>query len=112
MLEKLKEKVIKEKEEQLQKNVKAIYEDFNEYLQRYYLTNLRIEQLKNGDITIEQAKAIANKKAVKENKKEIENIMKKIEEVEKAEDCNYISIIVEWNKSRIWRNESNGKSIL
>lgn len=101
MYELLKRKAIEEKDQELKKELNYLRED-NNYLLERELTQLRIDQLKSGEITKEKAIEIASKKIVKTNKKEQENKLKHIADVEKAKDINYITIMVEWKSNRTW----------
>lgn len=105
-LELLRKKVTEEIEKQTQDAIKEInggeYQDG--YIKRY-LTDLRIKQLENGKITKEKAIELATKKIHREDAKRLENLIAKIEEAENMEEDdndNYISIKVEWHKSRTW----------
>ena len=67
-----------------------------------FSTALRWEQYKNGDITREQAISYAIKRMRTAWKKEYNKGLERIEAVENAEDIKYISVSVEWYKSRTW----------
>jgi hypothetical protein len=107
MYELLKKITKEEKEKELQNQINYIKEN-NENVINYYLTELRIKQLQNGEITKEKAQELAIKKAIKENKKQLENKLKHIEKVEnEAREIKSISVVVEWVVSRTWGHNPN-----
>lgn len=107
MYELLKKITKEEKERELQRQIDYIKEN-NENVINYYLTDLRIKQLKNGDITKEKAKELSIKKAIKENKKQLENKLKHIEKVEnEGQEIKSISVVVEWINSKTWGHNPN-----
>lgn len=70
-----------------------------------YLTSLRINQLKKGEISNDKAISIAIKKAEKNASKEIDKELLKIDMVESTDDLKIddrIIISVDWKKSQIW----------
>lgn len=97
----LRKKAVEENEVYKIRDLKEIQEE-NTYMLQHYLTDLRIKQLANNEITREQAVEIATKKIEKEYKKRIETILKKIESIEQAEEIQNISISVEWVRNRTW----------
>lgn len=101
MFNELKVAYIRENNEQLRKTIEAIKEG-NTSTIKYYLTNLRVGQLENEVITIEEAQTIAIKRAVKKSKESENKKLKFIEEVGQAEEIEAITINVEWAKNRTW----------
>lgn len=104
MYELIKKKVIEEIEKQTKETKECFTKEGYEFTLERYLTDLRKKQLKDGVITKEQAIEIATKKLIKEDNKRLENKLKHIEEVKKAEDVENIRISVEWRKNRTWGN--------
>ena len=103
MYEKLKELATKEIEKQTQDTKECFTKEGYEFALNRYLTDLRIKQLANGEITKEQAIEIATKKLIKEDNKRLENKLKHIEDVAQATDIDKITISVEWTRNRTWR---------
>ena len=99
-MEELKQCVIAENEKQLQRTIEEITKEKNMYTIKYYLTDLRAKQLQNEEITQDKAIEIATKRATKEYKQRLERDLKRIEDVEKAEDVNNIRVVVEWSQQR------------
>ena len=72
----------------------------------YYLTDLRIKQLKSGEITREKAIEIASKKVVKEFNKKLTETLEKINAIENAEEFNGCTLTVEWAKGSMGANQA------
>ena len=70
-----------------------------------YLTKLRIEQLKNGELSDDKAIEIATKKAIKKHSEEIDKELLKVDLIESSNDLKVddrITLYIDWNKSRTW----------
>ena len=105
MMENLIVKVTEENNEQMQKTLE--YLQIKEYrtLQNY-LTDLRIKQLQNGEITREKAVEIASKKVVKEYEKKLAKTLEKINAIAEAKDFKGCTITVEWAKGSMGANQA------
>ena len=96
--------------------VKAIIEEYKVEVERItneikdknssvvdrYLTDLRINQLKSGEITRDKAIEIAIKKLEKDYGKKLQSEIEKINSIENAKDFESCTITVVWKKSRMW----------
>ena len=70
-----------------------------------YLTKLRIEQLKNGELSDDKAIEIATKKAIKKYSKDIDKELLKVDLIESSNDLKVgdrIIISINWYKSQSW----------
>lgn len=97
----LRKKVLEEVNGYEERTIAELHEG-NEHTIRYYLTDLRINQLADGKITKEQAVLLAIKKARKEYEKQRVQAISKIEAVEQAPDIQRITVNVEWTRNRTW----------
>lgn len=100
--EKIKKIYTEEKEKQLKETIALLPQEGYEHLINYYLTDLRQKQLASGVITKEKAIELATRKATKENQKELKNGLKRIENVENAQEIDNISVVVEWTRNKTW----------
>lgn len=67
-----------------------------------YSTAHRWEQYTRGEITREKAVELATKRALKEIEKDTAAELAKLDRVAQAADLNFISISVDWVRSRTW----------
>lgn len=116
MYELLKEQTKDEYKKQLESTIEDLNNNVDTWTQenvmKYYLTDLRKQQLEDGEITKTKAIEIATKKATKENTKRLENVLKHIENVEQAIETNEIHIIVEWKTyNRTYGNKNASAKI-
>ena len=100
MYENIKNLIAKEHAQAQENTRRAILE--NEWTLKRFLTDLRVRQLTNGNITKEKAIELAFKKADKENAKIVEKRLARLESAENAAGVLSVSISVEWSKSRMW----------
>lgn len=92
-------------ERNLENTILTIQKDnFSGWYTRSFLTKLRLEQFESGIITLDEAIAIAIKKATKEANKSLQIEIDKINEIEKAEDFQSATLNIDWTKSRTWGN--------
>lgn len=67
-----------------------------------YSTELRWKQYITGEISREKAVKLATKRALKEIEKDTAAQLEKLDRVAQAADLTYISISIEWVRSRTW----------
>lgn len=67
----------------------------------HYLTELRIKQLKKGELSDDKAIEIATKKATKKFEKVLQSEIEKIEMIASASDFTSLTITVNWKKSNM-----------
>lgn len=97
----LRKKVIEEVEKRKQNMIEELNEG-NEWVLRRYLTDLRIKQLANGEITKEKALELAMKKLSKEHEQDKQKAFAKLEAVEQAPEIQSITVNIEWTRNRTW----------
>lgn len=69
---------------------------------RYYITDTRYNQLRNGEISFKAAKEYAVKRMRKQNEKKLSEKLEKLAAAENRKEILSISISVEWKKSSVW----------
>ena len=69
---------------------------------KQYSTARRWEQYKAGEITREKAVELATKRAIKAIEKDTAAKLAQLDRVANAPDLTYISVSVEWGRSRTW----------
>ena len=69
---------------------------------RRYLTDLRWDQYTSGQITREKAVELAVKRMTKQEQKKTEEGLAMLERVANAPDLEFVSVSVNWMKSRTW----------
>lgn len=113
-LEKQAEKGLKKQLKELITRIKAcksLFDIEQSWTTRELLTNLRLEQLKNGKLSIKEAKEIMLKKAMKNYEKELAKRLQHIEAIKKAEPIKWGTCDIEWsrggNPSGEYRNGFN-----
>ena len=97
----LKNLVKKENEAKIKKAIEE-GQDLNENILRFYLTDGQWNKYKNNELTTDQTQTELKKRVEKYYKKILLEELKKIEEVEKAENINNITVAVEWTRNRVW----------
>lgn len=100
-LKNLKNLVKKENEYKIKKAIEE-GEDLNENVLKFYLTDGKWNKYKNNELTPEQTQAELKKRIEKYYNKILKEELEKIEEVEKAESINNITVAVEWTRNRTW----------
>lgn len=105
MLNNLIEAVKIDMENQKQKTLENLHK-VEYYTLNNYLTDLRIKQLNNGDITREKAVEIASKKVEKEYNKKLEKTIDKINTISESGDFNGCTITIEWKKGSMGANQA------
>ena len=78
--------------------------DFNNWYLGEYLTDLRIKQLKNNELSEEKAIDIIIKKATKKYAENLQKKIDKINDISEAENFKNATLTVEWTKSKMWGN--------
>ena len=102
-------KVTEENQAEMKRTIENLHNEEYKTL-NYYLTDLRIRQLNNGEITRDKAVEIATKKVRKEYAKKLEKTLEKIKAIEEAEAFNGCTIEVNWSKGQFGANQA--KAIL
>ena len=97
----LKNLVKKENDAKIKKAIEE-GEDLNENVLRFYLTEGKWNKYKNNELSAEQTQAELKKRIEKYYSKILTQKLKKIEEVEKAEDIDNITVSIEWVRNRTW----------
>lgn len=102
----LRSALINRNAETLKKQIETIKENINNnnitWWTEQYLTTLRLNQFKKGEISADKLIDIAIKKAIKKAEKNIELQLAKIDEIENAETFENLTIAVDWKKSQTW----------
>lgn len=104
-MKKLIAKVTKENKTEMQRELENLNNEEYRTL-NYYLTDLRIRQLKNGEITREKAVEIASKKVIKEYEKKLTKTLEKINAIAEAENFKGCTITVEWSRGSMGANQA------
>lgn len=104
----IKKNYIRGEKEQLKKLINTINEQQSpaDFLGNWWLkellTNTIINKININNITLEEVKAKATKKAEQKTKKQIEKFCEKCDKIAQAEDITEIIIKIEWVRSSIW----------
>lgn len=77
---------------------------------KQYSTARRWEQYKAGEITREKAVELATKRALKEIEKDTAAKLARLDRVAAAPDLTFISISVDWVRSRTWGNNPHAEA--
>lgn len=77
---------------------------------REYSTALRWEQYKAGEISREKAVKLATKRALKAVEKDTAAKLARLDRVAAAPDLSFISISVDWVRSRTWGNNPHAEA--
>lgn len=77
---------------------------------REYSTALRWEQYKAGEISREKAVELATKRALKAVEKDTAAKLARLDRVAAAPDLSFISISVDWVRSRTWGNNPHAEA--
>lgn len=77
---------------------------------KQYSTARRWEQYKAGEITREKAVELATKRALKEIEKDTATKLARLDRVAAAPDLTFISISVDWVRSRTWGNNPHAEA--
>ena len=77
---------------------------------KQYSTARRWEQYKAGEITREKAVELATKRALKEIEKDTAAKLARLDRVAVAPDLTFISISVDWVRSRTWGNNPHAEA--
>ena len=76
---------------------------------RYYITDTRYNQLRNGEISFEKAKEYAVKRMKKQYEKKLSSKLDKLTIAESRKEILSITISVEWKKSSVWGYNPNAE---
>lgn len=71
---------------------------------KHHSTATRWEQYQNGSISREKAEELAIKRAMKQHDKRLNEVLKKLQNVENAGELDYINISIDWVRSSVWGN--------
>ena len=108
--------ILVRKENKIQENKNAALiltaTNYQDNTFRYYITDTRYNQLKNGEISFEKAKEYAVKRMKKQFKKKLSSKLERLAAAENRKEILSISISVEWKKSSIWGYNPNVEAII
>lgn len=110
-LERIRATLKKESRKCAEKDKNAIFSatSFEDNTLRYFLTDTRYTQLKNDEISLENAKEYAFKRMKKRYEKKLSSKLEKIEAAENRKVVLSISISVEWKRSYTWGYNPNAE---
>ena len=90
--------------------IRKLVAEKDNYRLSYFATDLRIKQVLDGSISIDDFLQIAEKRAQKKIEKEIASLDAKLEKIENADDLQYVTINIDWVKSRTWGNNPHAET--